>query len=143
MGKDVTLTGRTDIWRMLVPYMADRPWLGYGYGVFWSHFREALWEAVQWHVPHPHNGYIQLVLDCGVVGLAVFIVCLGFVSSRVAAAYRANPRPGGLFLVLALLCLVSLNLVETRLVKFDDFWWMLFCVVAARAAVEGAPGEPG
>ena len=34
LGRDATLTGRTDIWSALVTAIAERPWLGYGYGAF-------------------------------------------------------------------------------------------------------------
>ena len=36
MGKDPTLTGRTDIWGYVMPYIYQRPLLGWGYGAFLS-----------------------------------------------------------------------------------------------------------
>ena len=35
VGKDATLTGRTDLWNVAITMIARRPWLGYGYGGFW------------------------------------------------------------------------------------------------------------
>ncbi|MBU4041229.1 MAG: O-antigen ligase family protein, partial [Alphaproteobacteria bacterium] len=36
LGKDPSLTGRTEIWDSLMRKVADRPWTGYGYGAFWG-----------------------------------------------------------------------------------------------------------
>ena len=35
IGKDATLTGRTDIWDALFRSIKEKPLLGYGYGVYW------------------------------------------------------------------------------------------------------------
>ncbi|MEL6163185.1 MAG: O-antigen ligase family protein, partial [Cyanobacteria bacterium J06628_3] len=35
MGKDPTLTGRTPMWGMMIKFIMERPWLGYGRGAFW------------------------------------------------------------------------------------------------------------
>ncbi len=41
LGKDPSLTGRTDIWDSLMRKVADRPWTGYGYGAFWGRIGES------------------------------------------------------------------------------------------------------
>ena len=35
LGRSATLTGRTRIWQMSLDNIAQRPWLGYGFGAFW------------------------------------------------------------------------------------------------------------
>ena len=35
IGKERTLTGRTDIWTSLLSSVKAKPWTGYGYGVYW------------------------------------------------------------------------------------------------------------
>jgi O-antigen ligase len=137
LGKDTTLTGRLLLWEIARPYVVERPWLGYGYGVFWEHFEDTIWRLAEWPAPHPHNGYLQLVLDLGIVGLLVFAVCLTVALYRATDFYRRDPRPTNLFPLLALFCLATVNLVETRLVKFDDFWWMLFVMIVAVTSKAG------
>jgi exopolysaccharide production protein ExoQ len=47
-GKDITLTGRTDLWRVGLEQIAERPWLGQGYQAFWQPGNpeaEHLWRA--------------------------------------------------------------------------------------------------
>ena len=75
--KDITLTGRTPLWADLWEFIQQKPWLGYGYGTFFSgEHRETdlLWKVHTWNPVHAHNGYIQLWLNLGFVGLAVFIL---------------------------------------------------------------------
>ena len=76
IGKDPTLTGRTELWSYLIYYIQQRPILGWGYSAFWSGNNPAAIEisTVQgWGVPQAHNAAIGLLLDVGIVGLAFFL----------------------------------------------------------------------
>jgi O-antigen ligase len=69
-----TMTGRTDIWRALLVYIAERPVLGYGFGSFWTPERmEAVSLELGWLVPHAHSTYVETQLELGAVGLACFV----------------------------------------------------------------------
>lgn len=75
IGKDPTLTGRTDIWSALTDVIAARPWLGYGYGAFWAPDSDvANWVRVslQWAAPTAHNGWLDAMLSVGLIGAAAF-----------------------------------------------------------------------
>ena len=72
LGRDATLTGRVDLWLMLPSYIVQRPWLGHGLGAFWvdqSVNVLKIWTAVDWEPPHAHDGWLDLLLELGVVGL--------------------------------------------------------------------------
>jgi len=74
--KDATLTGRTDLWPYVIDLIYERPVLGWGFTGFWNASNPRLWEislAVGWYVPEAHNGMLQLLLDVGVVGAAIFL----------------------------------------------------------------------
>jgi exopolysaccharide production protein ExoQ len=75
LGRDVTLTGRTEIWPAVIDSIRQRPWLGYGYGGFWLG-----WEGESAHVwsrtlvlfwpqligpTHAHNAVLEAWLDLG------------------------------------------------------------------------------
>jgi exopolysaccharide production protein ExoQ len=80
IGKDPTLTHRTDIWAYIVPYMSERPVLGWGYAAFWSTQNPAAWaiaDALHWYAPQAHNGALEILLSVGVVGLSFVIYVLG------------------------------------------------------------------
>jgi exopolysaccharide production protein ExoQ len=81
LGKDVTLTGRTGIWRAVTESIAKRPLFGYGYQAFWlglegESYRVIL--AVSWVLAQAQNGFLDVMLEMGVVGLAIVVLVFGF-----------------------------------------------------------------
>lgn len=68
VGRDSTLTGRTDIWASLLPDMMKDPVLGYGFGSFWTQARN-----IQHGIGEAHNGYLEVLLGVGWVGLTLTI----------------------------------------------------------------------
>jgi hypothetical protein len=64
--------GRVDeIWLPLVPELVSAPPWGNGLdATMWSH---AVWSEAMLVVTHPHNAYLQAILDMGVVGLALLL----------------------------------------------------------------------
>ena len=79
-GKDTTLTGRTDLWRIADNLIAERPWLGIGYNTFWHPGNlgaEALWR--QFGISNRtgfnfHNTYREITVHLGFIGLALFFL---------------------------------------------------------------------
>ena len=76
LGRDDTLTGRTDTWAELVPVVMSRPLLGCGFGSFWTTARRDFYE-----MSHGHNGYLDVLLELGFVGLGFYVAWL-FASAR-------------------------------------------------------------
>lgn len=74
LGKDPNLSNRTDIWAAILPSIFNRPWLGYGYGGFWQGLEgnsaDVIFIIGTW-LGHAHDGYLQIVLQLGLVGLAL------------------------------------------------------------------------
>jgi len=76
IGKDPTLSGRTEVWDYVLAAINQRPWLGWGYWGFWSPDNPVAAEIsviVQWPVPEAHNAVLELLLDVGALGTAFFI----------------------------------------------------------------------
>ena len=79
IGKDSTLTGRTEIWEYVVRDIWMKPLLGWGYFGFWLQTNPAAVEisdAVHWVVPQAHNGLLEFLLNVGVLGTALFAFIL-------------------------------------------------------------------
>ena len=72
MGRDMTFTGRTDVWRELLALKTD-PIFGLGFCSIWSD-RSILARLPVWVGASAHNGYLEMYLDGGYV--AVFFLCL-------------------------------------------------------------------
>lgn len=77
LGRDPTLTGRTEVWSDVLTVI-ENPVLGSGFESFWLGPRLAkLWSKYWWHPNEAHNGYLEVFLNLGWVGeflLAVVIV---------------------------------------------------------------------
>ncbi len=79
LGKDPTLTGRTDIWAYAIADIAQRPLLGWGYAAFWTTDNPAAWaisDALHWWVPQAHNGVLEILLSVGLIGAVFYTVLL-------------------------------------------------------------------
>ena len=100
-GKDVTLTGRTDLWTIALRLIAEHPLLGAGYQAFWVHgnpLAEELW--ARFYIESRggfnfHNTPLSNAVEIGFVGVALQtlplflagIACFAWVlSSRSAEA---------------------------------------------------------
>ncbi len=69
VGKDPTLTDRTKIWAMLLD-MHTNPLWGTGYESFWLGPRlSSVWQFGLGRINEAHNGYLQIYLNLGVIGL--------------------------------------------------------------------------
>jgi exopolysaccharide production protein ExoQ len=84
-GKDLTFSGRTNIWYVLKLHMRAHPLLGSGYEAYWIGPvpSSPSYEMVKWLFFYPtegHNGYLDVINDLGYVGgiclLAYFVVYL-------------------------------------------------------------------
>lgn len=65
-GRDATLTGRATIWAWLLPIALKNPVLGKGYGSFWTTSTIGVLG-----IRSAHNGYLDLMLGLGFVGILV------------------------------------------------------------------------
>jgi exopolysaccharide production protein ExoQ len=77
MGKDPTLTGRTEIWPYVIDAISQRPMLGWGFSGFWSPDNPAAVEindATRLNLPDAQNGLLQMLVDVGIVGTSIFFV---------------------------------------------------------------------
>jgi exopolysaccharide production protein ExoQ len=87
LGRDSTLTGRTEVWQV-VSSLTPSYLLGAGYASFWLGDRlSALWTRFGWRPYQAHNGYLEVYLNLGAVGLTLLVVFL-------LNSYRRIWRPG-------------------------------------------------
>lgn len=107
--KDMSLTGRTDVWDAAFKVFLKNPILGYGHGAFW------MGEGGEGRTPilledesvpaHSHNQWLETAIGMGIVGL--LITSLLMFSALIRAAKISAAEEGdsirhyGLFVVLA------------------------------------------
>lgn len=142
-GKDMTFTGRTEIWEIVFDEVSQHPWLGIGYGAYWTGPimgtpSYELIRQLQFYPGSAHNGYLDTLNDLGRIGLLLLFAYLAHFllqSLRLLAIDRAQ---GALFLGLFLHQAIT-NLSESRWLNVQsvDFVIMTLATVAlARALFE-------
>jgi exopolysaccharide production protein ExoQ len=141
LDRDPSMSGRTAIWAFVLPMIAAHPWIGYGYGIFWLG-QEApgamFWYWARQYELHAHDGYLQLLLDSGVIGLSLFLIALGLVVFR---AVRLNGRGRWTFSLWAALFLgyfLVCNITDTELWQSNSMLTTLFIFLVVRANKETA-----
>lgn len=121
MGRDTTLTGRTEVWEIVIP-MAENKWIGAGYESFWIGDRlDRIIEKVGAGLNQAHNGYIEIYLNIGWIGLAflAFVILGGY--QNIMRSLRIDPEMSGLKLALFLICLVY-NFTEAAFKIMAPVW---------------------
>jgi len=130
-GRDLTLTGRTDLWVAVLDKIGERPWLGYGYGGFWRSWEgesAQVLSTVRWAAPHSHNGFLDLWLDLGLLGLLTFALGFLAVCWRSVICLRLIGTSEGLLPIAYLTFLLLANLTESSLLRQNSLW-ILFTVI--------------
>lgn len=137
LGRDLTLTGRTDIWEASARFVEASPWLGYGYYAFWLPDNgPAYWvrEAVQWQVASAHSSWLETALGMGRIGVALFALQLVATLSRGASAAM---RPvAGLWAPAFLAAFALYTLSESHALQANNLFWTIYVAVAARLALD-------
>ena len=89
-GKDANMSDRTHIWEVLLSVPIN-PVLGTGYQTFWLGPRVQLaWAQLDGDdVLSAHNGYLQIYLDLGLIGL--FFICTFLIATYRKICRRLNP----------------------------------------------------
>lgn len=129
IGRDLTLTGRVELWQRAAGFVGDHPLLGHGYGAFWtadSPRSELINHYLGWSVPDAHNGFLDLALQLGLAGLALAVLILATTGVLSWAAIRNRSLPEAHWIVLVLVLVVVANLNESRLLEASAFTTILF-----------------
>lgn len=136
---DNTFTGRTDIWDFAATQIAQRPVTGFGYQSFWNlgdlSPAASLPDGFVKKTPHAHNGYIDLVLQGGFVGLGLFFLTISMVTWWLGRLTDADWGMG-LFAATLLVYLLLVNLLETVWIQGLSAPGMLTTLLMLMASVE-------
>lgn len=135
VGKSPTLTNRTILWGFVILEIIKEPLIGYGYSGFWlgeegpsasiyKITRETIGST--WEAPHAHNGYLDIMLDLGALGLLIFLV--GFwIYTRRSYVYFLKDRTYAIeFALIFLLFTLITNLVESQILVENEFMWVMY-----------------
>ncbi len=136
LGRDATLTGRTEIWHVLSYAIKQRPLLGYGWAALWidgSPTTIRLW-ARNYGEPfyHAHNGYLDLAAQLGLVGVTLSVFLLLWLLVVYSSRFFAKPSVTAGWPVVLLV--VNLMYNFTEVISFTNTTWLLLVALAAMAS---------
>jgi O-antigen ligase len=131
MGRDLTLTGRTEIWAGAIARIQQRPWLGYGRAAFW-HPRSAIPAAIGEEIganyipPHAHNGFVNLACDLGLMGLFFFLLSYFLAWGRAYHRARLTRGPEHLWPLMYCSFLLLYNITESSIMAHNSALWATY-----------------
>jgi exopolysaccharide production protein ExoQ len=143
LGRGTDLTGRTEIWAAAIPAVPNTL-IGAGYESFWNGYGHIVTRKLEEqgyfnirNLVSAHNGYIQIYLDLGWVGICMIAVILISGYRRACAAFRCNPEFGSLALAyIATAAIYSITEAGFR-VMTPTWIFLQLAVVGASGAVAG------
>jgi O-antigen ligase len=144
LGRTSNFSGRTDIWAALIS-AAPNPIVGAGFESFWispstQNFQHTLKLQGWWHpegLNEAHNGYLEVYLELGWVGLGLISLVLISGYRHAVAAFRLNPSVGSLMLAFIIAC-AFYNITEAGFRMMDLMWiFLLLGVVASSGTASG------
>lgn len=139
LGRDITLTGRTDLWQELIR-MSRKPILGYGFNSFWLGGRLAHLHSKHWWTPtQAHNAFLETYLNGGLVG--VILITLVFLSTFQRTVRKlAQDYDFGVFRMAVLVFAVLFAITEAYFMVFHIVWFM-FLLISIEMPSSSSPGK--
>jgi O-antigen ligase len=135
LGRQSNLTGRTEIWKAVLP-LVPNPLIGAGFESFWiGPWVPQLWRNLSgWYDPRglntSHNGYIEIYLNLGWVGLCLLGLILIGGYRRSVAAFRHDPSVANLMLAFVVTTAIY-SVTEAGFRMLTPTWIMLLLAYVA------------
>lgn len=130
---------RSEIWRASILMIKEHPIFGIGLGNFEASYRENIpriaFPPLEWLVVKPHNLYLNLYLEMGILGFLSFIYLL-FLFFKKSWPLRQDPLIK--FTIAGMLAILLHGLVDTPYFKNDlsVLFWIIIAVVLCRCEEE-------
>ncbi|MEG4441902.1 O-antigen ligase family protein [Microcoleus sp. AT9_B5] len=144
LGKDLTLTGRTEFWPQLIAAVNQRPWFGYGYDGFFQQDKLGagtpayfIYTPNGFQPKNPHNGGIGILLAFGWPGLILMMTSL-LLNLAYAVRYlsRSSLEEAGIPICFLVSIIIS-NITEGYIIEIANPW-LSYAMLTVRLAIDNA-----
>src|SRR6476469_2181943 len=144
LGKDLTLTGRTEFWPQLMAAVNQRPWFGYGYDGFFQQDKLGagtpayfIYTPNGFQPKNPHNGGIGILLAFGWPGLILMMTSL-LLNLAYAVRYlsRSTLEEAGIPICFLVSIIIS-NITEGYIIDIANPW-LSYVMLTVRLAIDNA-----
>jgi exopolysaccharide production protein ExoQ len=146
VGRNMTFTGRTDIWQHIDSTTVN-PLIGFGYYNFWGGTGgQNVNRMMHSTIPNAHDGYVDIYLDGGIIGLILLAYWLIAYGSRFVGSLSGDRFQRLRFSVL--IVAIVYNISESNWARLSTIWFTTLLVLVYSPSVKGrlqkkrAPSSP-
>ena len=126
MGRDSTLTGRTEIWRRVIA-LVDNPVLGTGFESFWLGKRLGIMQSYQKGLNETHNGFLEIWVSLGWIGI-LFLAVMILTGYRNIITLYLRDSGAGIFRLAFFLSVIVSSFTEAAL-RTESISWIAFLLM--------------
>jgi exopolysaccharide production protein ExoQ len=132
VNRDPTLTDRTAVWSTVLS-LSGNPLVGVGFESFWLGSRlKSIWRVFSWGPGEAHNGYLEIFLSLGFVGIVLLAVVLVAGYRNAVGAWRRGV-PGASLMVAYVAVGLIYNCTEAGFFRMmAPVWVCLLLAISAR-----------
>ncbi len=137
-GKTSTFSGRTFLWVNLLEESRNKPLLGYGYNGFWLGWEgpsARIWQLRTWLPRHAHNGYLDVLLDLGWVGLSAFVIHFLMILLAALKWLRRHPTFDNLWPMFFLVYILITNATRSLILTQNSLVWILYTTISLTISI--------
>jgi O-antigen ligase len=150
LGKDMQLNGRLPLWQLILDKVYERPWLGYGSAGFWTSEHALYVINNSWAGSHgldvgigeegvrfnAHNGYLDLLLEYGFIGLSLYICSVLTTFFRLVTLVSATATVESFWMLQSLIALLLFNINDRVGMLGQSSLWSLYVAIALSTALQ-------
>ncbi len=135
IGRDLTFTGRTEIWALALHLIESVKWTGYGYAAFWVDPlgpARMISDTLQWEVPTAHNGWLEVGLSMGYPGITALAVMTGIALVKAIGISFGRHGP---WVAIFIVQMMIFSFSESLLLEQNTYATMFFTFMVSYALV--------
>lgn len=140
LGRNKTLTGRTEVWEGVQQLIDMRPLFGWGYGAVWTNRTltspyNYISDAAGFTPMNAHSSYRDTWLQLGIVGVIILVACILY--TLLGAFSRNSKHPlSVMFAISAIMGILSTSFTESILMNPFDFHWLFIVFTGTKLYME-------
>ena len=149
LGRDSTLSGRSPLWGAIVDEWSARPLHGYGWGGVWTYawfpadfstVGSAINDAIGFPLNHGHNAVLDVLIQVGLVGVALYLLIVALALAVGARAVRHSEPVAATWIFLTVGALLVAGVTEP-LFAVPLGWFMFVLLASASSGGTARPDE--
>ncbi|MEG3861513.1 O-antigen ligase family protein [Microcoleus sp. herbarium12] len=144
LGKDLTLTGRTEFWPQLIAAANQRPWFGYGFDGFFQQDEIGqqtpayfIYTANGFQPKTAHNGAISVLLSFGYPGLILILISLFTNLILAVRQLSRSPLSESGIPIIYLVFIILNNITEGSIGELGDVW-LGYVLITVRLCIDSS-----